>query len=631
VCGIAGLYARRGTVDPRMVRAMTAVQTHRGPVEEGYLLTPRVGLGMRRLSIIDVAGGRQPVYNEDGSIAVVFNGEIFNYRELRAELFERGHRLTTASDTEVIVHLYEERGVDCLHAFNGMFAFALWDGRRERLFLARDRLGVKPLYYWDGVQGLAFASELKALLLCDFVERRPDPHAVLDYLALMYIRAPRTPFQDVYKLLPGHYLVADRAGTRVDAYWRLADHCTPARISVPEAVERVRELLRDAVRLRLRSDVPVGAFLSGGIDSSAIVALAAQESATPLRTFTVDFGPDSFDEVRYARLVADRYATAHHEMRATVDDALQELPRLVWHMDEPHGDSAIVSTYLVSRFAASQLRVVLSGSGGDEVFGGYRRYFDGGVVDHLYRRLPWGLRAAGARWARRVSEELGARLAWNALPAEQRYLRTLSLFQAPERRRLLGGVVQDALDLREVFAAVPRADPVNRLMYVDAVTYLPDDILHVTDRMSMAVSLEARTPFLDYRLVEFAAGLPGRWKVDPWRRSWKILLKRAVAPWLPPAILARPKWGFGAPLRAWMRQGLLDVLPRVYRESAAVRAGLLQADGVAALLQAARTGPMPVHVGQQLWSLLVLELWSRLFLRGPAAQAPAFTLRDLAA
>lgn len=631
MCGIAGIYAKRGRVAPEMVRAMTSILVHRGPMDEGYLDRSNVALGMRRLSIIDVDGGHQPVYNEDGTVGVILNGEIYNYKELREELLQRGHRFATWSDTEVIVHLYEERGVECLAALNGMFVIALWDDRRQRLWLVRDRLGVKPLYFVDIPEYLAFASELKALLACDFVSREPDRGAVLDYLVFMYVRAPRTAIAAIRKLLPGHYLTADASGVRMVRYWDLRDHCEPSSANEGEASEQVRALLQDAVRIRLRSDVPVGAFLSGGMDSSTIVACAAGQAPEALRTFTVDFGPDSFDEVRYARLVAETFRTNHRETAATVEDAVDHLPRLVWHMDEPNADSAIVPAYLVSKFAASGLRVVLSGTGGDEVFGGYARYFDGLPAEHLYRWMPEvSRRWIGGAITRLGPAHLARRARWNALPDAERYLSQIARFTPAECEALVGAAVNGGVDLRQGFAAYPGSDAVDRLLFFDMHTYLPDNLLHITDRMSMAVSLEARTPFLDYRLVEFCAGLPGHFKVR-WRtRTRKVVLRRAMTGVLPPEILTRMKWGFGPPLEAWMNRGLVQTIRAIYAHSEAETHGLLEPGAVRNLLQRSGSRVHDFYTAQKLWSLLVLELWCRIFLGGNATQAPTVTLTDLA-
>lgn len=630
MCGITGIYSRRDPVDHGLVMAMTQMMFHRGPMEDGYLFQPHIKLGMRRLSIIDVEGGHQPVYSEDGSIGVILNGQIYNYRELRQNLLGRNHHLRTVSDTEVIVHLYEEMGEACLKLFNGMFAFALWDGRKDRLFIARDRLGIKPLYYFENFEYFAFASELKALLLCPFIPREPDPQAISDYLTFMYIRAPHSPFKSIFKLLPGHYLTVDSQGLKVTKYWDLRDHCQSSNLDEGEAIEQIRELIRDAVRLRLRSDVPVGAFLSGGLDSSTVVAFAAQQQQEPLNTFGVGFAGDGFDELSYARVVAEAFKTRHHETTVTVTDAIQNLPKLVWHLDEPNADSAFVPTYLVSEFAASQLRVILTGLGGDELFGGYPRYFDGYPLEHLYRRVPMSLRNLPvAPIVRHFSATVANRLELNGKADAARYLERVNVFPRSEKLGLMGAFVKDSADLQNEFAGYPGEDPINRMMYVDALTYLPDDILHITDRMSMAVSLEARTPFLDYRLVEFCAGLPGNLKVRQGHREWKVILKKALAPILPQEILTRKKWGFGAPVTAWMDQGLAQTVSQVYRDSFAVKIGLVDGTGVSRCISQYASQKRLSGSAQKLWSLLVLEVWCQVFLQQDSVVLPSFTLDDL--
>lgn len=630
MCGIAGILAKEGSADPELVRRMTNSMFHRGPIEDGYLSAGPVGLGMRRLSIIDVKGGHQPVFNEDRSIAAVFNGEIYNYRELTDELEAKGHQFTTRSDSEVVVHMYEEMGVECVTRFNGMFALALWDSARQRLFVVRDRLGVKPLYYYDGSGHFAFASELKALLQCSFVEREIDPHAVADYLSLMYVRAPRTPLKHVHKLLPGHFLVVEKAQTSMRRYWDLRDHAREVTdATLPRVAEEVLELLRDSVRLRLRSDVPVGAFLSGGIDSSAIVALAGQQLEQPLNTYSVGFGEGSFNELGYARSVAQRYGTNHHETIVSVEDAINHLPKLVWHLDEPNADSAMIPTYLLSQFAATNLRVILTGLGGDELFGGYHRYFDGPRVEHAFRRLPFALRKTIARTASAFGEnQLTELLRRNSDSVAARYMSRISVFPQPDLRRLLGPAITDGVHhLTREFDAYPGTDPVNQLMFVDALTYLPDDILHITDRMSMAVSLEARTPFLDYRLVQYSFSLPGSLKVDQLSRTWKVVLKEAVSGLLPEQILQRPKWGFGGPVNHWMRNGLHEHVRAMFRDSHAVRLGLLDP---AVVKQHIDLGETSNGDAQRLWTLLILELWSRIFAGSGLVQQPTETLRELA-
>jgi asparagine synthase (glutamine-hydrolysing) len=632
MCGIAGIYSSGAPIEESLLRRMTSVMTHRGPDDEGHYLGSSVGLGVRRLSIIDLAGGHQPIQNERRTLWIVFNGEIYNYRELRAELLARGHQFSTHSDTEVIIHLFEDAGPECLSRLNGMFAFAIWDEPRRELFVARDRLGVKPLYYWFDGTNLVFASELKALLLHPAVPRALDHQAVADYLTFMYVPGPKTPFRGVHKLLPGHYLTCNSQGLRLCRYWSLADHANPRDVSLDDAAARVGELLEDAVRLRLRSDVPVGAFLSGGMDSSSVVTLAARQLGRPLTTFSVGFSPDGIDELPYAREVATACGTVHHEIQVGAGDVIRLLPQLVWHMDEPNGDSAMIPTHLVSDLAATRVSVILTGLGGDELFAGYPRY-----------RLPldrasWKMRAYSllprsvrdrvvAPAISQFIPALGARLAAAAFrsPAE-RYLESVTVFSSYEKNRILrvnGWRSPD--EIEKYYAGYPAADAVNRLLYVDAHTYLPDDILALTDRMSMAVSLEARTPFLDYRLVEYCAGLPGALKLT--RSAWKVVLKRAMEPLLPGTILTREKMGFGAPVASWLAGSLLPYARSLLEGGFMVSAGVLDADAVKGVVRCFDGRP---ESGQQLWTLIILELWARVYLNGSAAERPSFSLADLA-
>ena len=630
MCGISGIYAKKGIVDKELIKTMTETMFHRGPIEDGYLFRSNIGMGMRRLSIIDIEGGHQPIFNEDGSIGVICNGQIYNYIELRKELLSRGHRLQTKSDIEVIVHWYEELGEKCFNLFNGMFAIAIWDGRKNKLILARDRLGIKPLYYYEDPKYFAFASEIKALLRCPFIRKEPDLESISEYFTLMYIRAPRSPFKSIFKLLPGHYLSYYEGQTEVIKYWNLADYCIVKQISQEEAIENILNLLQDSVRLRLRSDVPVGAFLSGGIDSSAMVAFAAKESKNPLQTFTVDFTGKEFKEMVYARQVSQIFHTDHHEIVVSVNDMIQDLPKLVWYLDEPNADSAIVPTYLVSKFAASNLRVILCGLGGDELFGGYHRYFDGLPIEHFYRALPQVLiKKISPSFFRVFSKSIANRLEWNMKSNSKRYLDKVTIFHSNEKQQILIGSHFLESNFENEFTNYPGGDHINQLLFVDALTYLPDDILALTDRMSMAVSLETRVPFLDYRLVEFCASLAGYFKVDQMRRRWKIILKKAFAKILPQEIITRPKWGFGAPISAWMDQGLDLVVKDLYYNSEAVKIGLINQSGALEYIDRAVKLRSKVSFNQKLWTLLVLEVWCRVFFGENAGEKPTFTLNDL--
>ena len=550
VCGITGIYAARLEPDVarRTIETMTNALAHRGPDGHGYFLDDNVALGHRRLSIIDLGGGDQPIFNEDRSIAIVFNGEIYNYIELRNELIKQGHRFATASDTEVIVHLYEQKGLDCLQDLNGMFAFALWDSKRKRLFVARDRLGEKPLYYSFQNGTLSFASELKSILRARLHRHEVDLQAVDMYLAYGYVPSPRSIFSDVVKLPAAHYLTIEAGQLNVKRYWVSEMTQRHADISEAAALEQFAGLLDDSISIRLRSDVPVGAFLSGGIDSSLIVARAATLSGAKLHTFSVGFSEQDYDELGWARKVAERYNTDHHEfILKDIDGDL--FPRIVEHFDEPFADPSAFPTYYVCKEASKHVKVTLSGDGGDELFCGYSRYnpepFEkvlnfvpqpvrGGIfgaVDSL-----WPSHMAGKGWLRRMA----------AKPSD-RWQLNVGIFGAEDRANLWRTEHRARLNLHgnifDVYFDGKVRDVAAQQMLADQNTYLCDDILVKVDRDSMWHGLEARVPFLDHRMVEFANGLP----VDFKRRNGvqKYPLKMLLRGRVPDELITRPKSGFG--------------------------------------------------------------------------------------
>jgi len=623
MCGIAGILDWRRSPADRLAPMLRVIR-HRGPDDEGSFVAGPLAMGMRRLSIIDLSTGHQPIANEDGSVVVVFNGEIYNYLELREELVRRGHQFSTRTDTEMLVHMYEEQGPEFLSQLNGMFGFAIWDSARRRLFVARDRLGVKPMYYAATPGGVVFGSELKSLLATGLVQREVDPSALFDYLAYYYIPGEKTPFQGIHKLLPGHYFLADENGVTVRRWWNLADHTQPPSISKETARDRIRELFFDSVRLRMRSDVPVGSYLSGGLDSSLATAAAARQTELPFATFSVEFSESEFDELPYARAVAKHAGTNHHEVRVTPSNALERLPGLVWYMDEPNGDSAILPTYLVSQLASRHVKVVLSGIGADELFGGYHRYH---AVLGKFERL-----AALPKWMLRLLQPLASSLKheWgfkmarmlNPPPPWRAFMEKTHRFDAEVAGALLRRPT-DALGerMRELFQQYPGTDFVNQRMFVDAHSYLPDQILALTDRMSMAVSIEARTPYLDYRLVEFATSLPGDWKVSG--AEWKIIMKDALGDLVPERILKRPKWGFAAPIHGWMIGKHLESLVHLCRHSHMVRTGLFDGRAMERLL----ANPDTIkHDAEWLWALAILEIWFRVYIEGDGLVAPTANL-----
>jgi asparagine synthase (glutamine-hydrolysing) len=583
------------------------------------MVTEAVALGMRRLSIIDLAGGHQPMSGEDGTVTVVFNGEIYNYRELQTQLEARGHRFQTNSDTETIVHAYEEHGASCVDRLRGMFAFAIWDKSRHELFIARDRVGKKPLYYTLTRQGtFIFGSELKSLLEHPEARREINLEALDAYLSLGYVPDPLSIFRDVYKLPPGYHLTFHQGRISVRQYWDFQYEVVEAR---PEEdyLEELRFLLDEAVKLRLVADVPLGAFLSGGIDSSSIVGLMSRHTARPVKTFSIGFREDSYDELRYARLAASRFHTEHHEFIVT-PEICHIVDELAWHLDEPFADSSAIPTYAVSKLAREHVKVVLSGDGGDELFAGYTRYgierkrsgfarlprlLRHGVMQPLSRNLPHGA------WGRNYLHNI-------ALDPLSRYLDSVSFFNGLHKHSLYSASFRSQLGeqgralslFKEYAARVHSEDALDNLLYLDSKTYLPCDILTKVDRMSMAASLEARVPLLDHKLIEFVTRIPSSLKMKG--AETKHIFKRAVRGLVPDEILDRPKQGFGLPIQKWINQELRGYIRDVLLDQKTRERGYFNQDYVALLLneqdRARRdnTGP--------LWTLFMLELWHRAFL-----------------
>jgi asparagine synthase (glutamine-hydrolysing) len=611
MCGIAGVYetTHRGSDGAAGVRRMTGALAHRGPDAEGFLIDGPLALGVRRLSIIDLKTGHQPLANEDKSIWVVFNGEIYNYRELTEVLLARGHRFATASDTEVLVHLYEEYGEHCVRWLRGMFAFAIWDQRERSLFLARDRLGIKPLYYADTPWGLAFASELKAIALCPWVSRAVSPDALFAYLQYGYVPDPLTICEGVRKLPPGHTLtVAEGRAGAPRRYWDPArffrNGSAPAREE--EAAEALWARLESAVRSHLVSDVPVGAFLSGGIDSSTVVAIMAQEASGPIQTFSVGFREAGYNELPYARRVAEFFGTEHHELVVEADD-LAVLEDVLSALDEPFADPSAIPTYLVSQLARQHVTVVLSGDGGDELFAGYDRY----LVDHRRRYFGMFGDAGLGGPLRRASDALpegtpGKNYLYNlSLPRMERYLDTISLFPARAISNLLEPeLIRSAPSLDAARAAGEGLDPLSRLQDFDLRTYLPGDILTKVDRMSMANSLEARVPLLDHPLVEFACGVPARLRLRSGQT--KYLLKRALTGRVPEEIVTRPKQGFAVPLESWFSDRLSGFFRDQLGDASRLASVGFRLASVRALLELHERKRRPDHC-RQLWGLVVLD------------------------
>jgi asparagine synthase (glutamine-hydrolysing) len=610
MCGICGIAAPGGP-DLGAVEAMSEALAHRGPDSAGHMVDGPAALAARRLAIIDIAGGDQPVCGANGCVTVVHNGEIYNHEALRRELEQRGHRFRTRSDTEVLVHAYEQHGIEFLHRLRGMFAIALWDAAQERLVLARDPFGIKPLFYWQVGDELAFASELRALARCPGFPTDLDPDGVEAYLAFNSIPAPLTAFRAARKLLPGYWLIWQAGRVRTGRWARPAPVSAHAvrRQSMEELAAELRERLRDSVRAHLVSDVPVGVLLSGGLDSSSLTALAAQESDAPVQTFSIGFAERSFDELDRARLVARRYGTEHREL-VVRPDAAELLPVIAAASDEPLGDSSALPTYVVSQLAAQHVKVVLSGEGGDELFGGYETY----AADLLAARV-----GRAARLVAPVAERLPTsdrRVSFDYrlkrfvrgahLPPLERHHAWKEIFGAERRRALLGAVAADPLTpYRARWAETTGAELLARLQDIDLGIYLVDDLLLKTDRMSMAHSLEARVPFLDRGVAELALALPARLKVAGLRK--KRLLRSAVAPLLPPEVARARKRGFSIPAAAWLRGPLVPFAREVLSPGRTRGQGVFDPREVTAVLDVHVAGRE--DLSRQLWGLMCFSLW----------------------
>jgi asparagine synthase (glutamine-hydrolysing) len=587
MCGIAGAVDAHRQIEAGLVARMCDLLQHRGPDSRGVFEDGPAALGVARLAVIDREHGDQPLANEDGTVQVVCNGEIYNYRELRRELEQRGHRFRSDADTEVIVHLYEELGERCVERLRGMFAFAVWDARARRLLLARDRVGKKPLLYAQRGDRLWFASELRAILASDEVPRELDPRAIDLYLHYQVIPAPLTVFGAIHKLRPAHTLSWCEGRSTIRRYWKLSYRDTLAGISDEEACERIRATLLEATRLRLRSDVPLGALLSGGIDSSAVVAAMARQSSERVKTFSIGFDIDRFDETASAREVAERYGTDHHEVRLDAS-ALSALPRLAWHYGEPFADSSALATFALAELASRHVTVALNGDGGDESFGGYARHV---------RPLPPEplIRVYAERRASRYFDE-----SERASYCEPAFLAGLA---GHDWRAVV----------EEPYLSSDAEDEIERTIDVDVQTYLADDLLVKMDIATMAHSLEARSPFCDHELMELAAALPMARKVTGSRT--KALLKRAVAEWLPETIIERPKMGFMIPLNTWLRGGLAE---DVLLDPSSLSRGIFRAEKLRTLVDEYERD-VGEH-GHKIWTLLMLELFFQTYVdRDPLA------------
>lgn len=640
MCGIAGFLTPGRPADVALLQRMCDAMRHRGPDDEGQYVSGPLAIGMRRLSVIDIATGQQPMSNVTGTVWVVFNGEIYNFPDLRRQLQRLGHAFRTAGDTECLIHLYEEYGDDCVDHLRGMFAFALWDAAQQRLLLARDRVGKKPLYYRLCGGGIWFGSELKSLVQDPTFPRRVDPIALHHYLSYHYVPAPWSIYEGVSKLPPASVLVFSAGSARLRKYWHLR-YNPKATLSDADAVAAVRSAVLEATRIRLVSERPIGAFLSGGVDSSLVVAAMAAQSTDPVKTFTVGFDDGAFDERHYAAEVAARLGTEHHEYLVR-PDVIDVLPTLAWHHDEPFADSSAIPSFYLARMTKDHVTVALTGDGGDESFGGYERY-EANLMSARLRPPDWAQRPlrplrrrllrSSTRWP---ASRRARRLAALALTApSERYAASMCAFGKDDKLALCSPALRNAVSgsdssvlLSEAFFGNDAGDPTDRMLAADVAMYLPGDLLTKVDVATMSNSLEARSPLLDHHLMELAARLPSAMKIRGRRRKW--VLKEAAKQWLPAHLIDRRKQGFAVPLADWLRGDLRDAAHDVLVDATARGRGYFDPRAVRSLLAEHDAGS---NQSMQIWTLMQFELWHRMFLDEAACLAPrrpaAPPLRDV--
>jgi asparagine synthase (glutamine-hydrolysing) len=624
MCGICGKYSVQG-VPREEVKRMADSIAHRGPDDDGYYINGCIGLGHRRLSIIDLSTGRQPLSNEDESIWIVFNGEIYNYPKLKKELLSKGHEFKTSTDTEVIVHLYEEMGDRCVEKLNGMFAFAIWDQKQQKLLLARDRIGQKPLFYFSNEKKFLFGSEIKAILAADDVPRRVNLAAVHHYLTLRFIPAPLTMFEGIEKLPAGHILTYRNGKANIKRYWDL-DFNNKITESEPQYLQRLENQLLATVDSHMISDVPVGAFLSGGMDTSTIVALMGQLLPTPFKTFAIGVKEQDYSELGYAKMVAERYQT-HHVEEIVSANLISLMPKIVWHMDEP-SDPIAACMYQAARLASQNVKVVLGGDGGDELFAGFDRYLGVGLIDY-YKIIPAELRH---KMFRPIFDRFSDTFSYKSMVQKIRWIDQLADYSGGQRyaeataffrfnhnqkEKLFNSRIWDGLkkiDSNQVivdqYDKENASDPIDKMLYADFMTRLSEHTLMLTDRMNMAFSLEARSPFLDHELVELMAKYPSKMKING--RQLKYILRKFSENRLPKEILARKKQGFMFPMAYWFRNELYEFLKSFLDNSYFLNSGIINKNEVFNLIESHHKSRVDNHV--RLWMLLNLEVWHQLYI-----------------
>ncbi len=635
MCGICGIYNQQSQelVSSQFIEQMTKLIAHRGPDDTGVYLDGPIGLGFTRLSIIDLSTGHQPMSNETGDIWVVFNGEIWNYKGLRKELIEKGHIFRTNSDTETIVHAYEEYGTDCIARLHGMFGLAIWDSLRKRLLLARDRVGKKPLYYTNINGDLIFGSEIKSLLCHPRVKREADLQSLADFLSVRYVPGPATLFAGIYKVQPGHWLLFENGTMRDECYWDFTFGKTQES-SIEEYLDGIRNHVYRAVEERMIADVPVGTMLSGGVDSSIISGVMSKLTSHKVKTFAVGFDHPDYSELPYARMVANHFSTDHHELVVNSSDLTQYWPLLTWHRDEPVSESSDLGVYLISKLAKQHVKVVLSGEGGDELFAGYPKYvvdwmakyyhlvpqaIRHGMIQPLIEHLPYSMRKFQTA-ARNISQ-----------PAPQRWMNWFGVFNGQLKENLLSPSLKAAINFdssqafRKALETNPQRDDLSSMLYLDTKIWLPDNLLMKGDKMTMAASLESRMPLLDYKLIEYAASIPSSAKIKSFKA--KYLLKQAFADFLPEPILTRKKMGFNVPTGIWFREGQRDVITKLLLSERMRDRGYFNNEYVERIVYDHIAGK--TNYQAQIFMLASLELWLRVFIDTPRLTIPQGSVLDL--
>ena len=626
MCGICGKleFDLEAKVAPTLVKQMADAIVHRGPDDEGYYVKGPIGLGFRRLSIIDLSGGHQPLANEDESIWITFNGEIYNYQELRVQLLAKGHVFKTQSDTEVIVHLYEEYGHDCLEKLRGMFGFAIWDSKKKSLFLARDRVGIKPLYYYLGQNFISFASEMKAILVDPAVRREIDPAMIDRFLTYFYVPGPATLLRNFFKLEPGHWLLVQDGKIQIQRYWDLDFQPTDDHLPAKALEQQVLDLLDESVQLHMISDVPVGFLLSGGVDSTAMLSLASKKTNKPISSYTIGFAhPGVVDERPFARMAAERFASKHFDMSITAQEFASFLPEYVWYMEEPVCEPGSVALYYVSKLASQHVKVLISGEGGDEAFAGYHNYMYLSCVEAM-KKVFGPFRSFVSRGMELVGQWSDSRVLKKYAPLMDAEIddHYLSRSSTPFSyfNRIPSAIYTDQMSrrvdksgstevTRNLVTRRSGDGPLEKMLYIDTKTWLPDDLLIKADRMTMANSVELRVPFLDHKVLEFAARLPGNQKVRGFQM--KYLLKKALANHVPVKILRRRKEGLPTPSESWLAHDLKEMVADILLDSKSIGRGYFQRPAVEELIN---RNSRSVRYTCEVFSLLVLELWHRTFI-----------------